>query len=146
MQKLFLFLAGVSGGVVAGMGMGGGTLLIPILTLFLGVEQHLAQGVNLISFIPMAIITLIIHAKNKLVKFKQIWHLALISGLGAGIGAFFSSKIDSKILAKIFGGFLCLLAFFQLFMLIKNIKNKQKAQNKKKWNNYCKVLVFVVIY
>ena len=37
-------LAGVCGGIIGGMGMGGGTLLIPILTLFLGIDQRSAQA------------------------------------------------------------------------------------------------------
>ena len=52
------------GGIIGGMGMGGGTLLIPLLTLAAGVEQHLAQAINLMSFVPMSIVALIIHKKN----------------------------------------------------------------------------------
>ena len=64
MDSIFLILAGIVGGVIAGMGMGGGTLLIPILTIFLSVSQHLSQAINLIGFVPMAIIALIIHSKK----------------------------------------------------------------------------------
>ena len=49
--KIILFIIiGVAGGVIGGMGMGGGTLLIPLLTLFTGADQHLAQAVNLIAY------------------------------------------------------------------------------------------------
>ena len=48
-------LAGAIGGIIGGMGMGGGTLLIPLLTIFLGISQKLAQAYNLISFLIMAI-------------------------------------------------------------------------------------------
>jgi uncharacterized membrane protein YfcA len=44
-------LVGIIGGVLGGMGMGGGTLLIPMLGIFFGLEQHVAQAINLISFI-----------------------------------------------------------------------------------------------
>ena len=70
MAWYFLVLAGLFGGLVGGMGMGGGTLLIPILTMFLGVEQHLAQAINLLVFIPTGLIAVLIHAKNKLLDFK----------------------------------------------------------------------------
>ena len=56
MQIFLLILAGIVGGIIGGMGMGGGTLLIPILTIFLDVEQKNAQAINLVAFIPMAII------------------------------------------------------------------------------------------
>ena len=54
MSFLVFLVCGVCGGVLGGMGMGGGTLLIPLLTIFCGVEQGIAQGVNLLSFLPMS--------------------------------------------------------------------------------------------
>ena len=69
MSFVFYIISGVVGGVIGGMGMGGGTLLVPILTILFSVGQRFAQCINLISFIPMAIVALIIHAKNKLIKF-----------------------------------------------------------------------------
>ena len=54
---LFGFIAGIFGG----LGMGGGTLLIPLLTIFLGLDQKLCQGINLVSFLVKALVSLIIH-------------------------------------------------------------------------------------
>ena len=68
MEYLFYALAGLAGGMLGGMGMGGGTVLIPLLTILLGVPQHAAQAINLISFLPMAGVALIIHFKNGLVE------------------------------------------------------------------------------
>ena len=127
MKIFYLIISGFAGGVIGGMGMGGGTLLIPILTLLLGVEQHLAQGVNLISFIPMSVVALIIHAKNGLVKFNKIWGVSLISCAFSVLGSFISGKISSSILSKILGGFFCILAIFQFITLIRKSKeNPQK--------------------
>lgn len=53
---LWYALSGLAAGVLAGMGMGGGTLLIPLLTLALGVGQQEAQGVNMLAFLPGAIL------------------------------------------------------------------------------------------
>lgn len=50
------------------MGIGGGTILIPIMTIFLGFDQKTAQAVNLIYFIPTAITALTIHIKNKQIE------------------------------------------------------------------------------
>lgn len=44
--------------------MGGGTLLIPLLTLGLDVPQQTAQLLNLLTFIPMSAFALIVHAKT----------------------------------------------------------------------------------
>ena len=68
-------LIGIIGGVLGGMGMGGGTLLIPLLTIFLNLPQKEAQAINLIAFLPMSIIALILHYKNKLLKFKNVGYV-----------------------------------------------------------------------
>ena len=80
LQILFGFLSGVLGG----MGMGGGTLLIPLLTIFLNVEQKVAQATNLLVFVPMAIFSLLLHTKNKLVEYK-IGIFVMIGGVCASI-------------------------------------------------------------
>ena len=61
---LWYILAGAVSGILGGMGMGGGVLLIPILTQLLQVEQKVAQGINLIAFLPMSIAAIVVHAKN----------------------------------------------------------------------------------
>ena len=86
-------LAGIVGGIVAGMGMGGGTLTIPILTLFLKYEQLRAQGVNLVAFLPMAVVALFIHVKNHLVDFKNTWLLAVVGSVFSLGGALIANNI-----------------------------------------------------
>ena len=68
---------GFLSGIISGMGIGGGAILIPALTLFYGIEQKLAQGINLVYFLPTAIIALVIHIKNKSADLK----VAAIIGL-----------------------------------------------------------------
>ena len=121
-------IGGLIGGLVGGMGMGGGTLLIPILTLFAGFQQLEAQGINLISFIPMSIVALVLHFKNKLVRFKETYWLAII---GAGISivsAFIAVHIHSTILKKIFALFLIGIGIWQLVELVKEFKQKKKEE------------------
>ncbi len=122
----FLYLlAGAIGGVFGGMGMGGGTLLIPLLTIFFSVEQKTAQAINLISFIPMALMALRIHLKNKLVDFKGILYI-IVPAVAFGIlGSLIAKKIGSGVLHRCFGAFLILLAAFQLYTFIKDCKNKK---------------------
>ena len=69
MNYVWFGIAGILGGVLGGMGMGGGTVLIPLLGIFYNVSQHTAQAVNLISFVPMAVGALIVHLKNKMIEF-----------------------------------------------------------------------------
>lgn len=63
-------IIGVTSGIVSGMGMGGGTILILCLVLFLGKDQHIAQGANLVFFIPTSIVSIFMNIKQKLIKWK----------------------------------------------------------------------------
>ena len=119
-------LAGVLGGIIAGMGMGGGTLTIPILTIFLHYKQLNAQGINLVAFLPTSIVALGIHIKNKLVQFKQTWLLALIGCIFCVGGAILANHISNSLLKKIFAMFLILLAVWQLIEFIKELRNKKQ--------------------
>lgn len=121
--------AGLLGGIIGGMGMGGGTLTIPILTIFLSFQQLRAQGVNLVAFLPMAIIAIIIHIKNKLVDFKSTWLLAIIGCGFSLIGSLVAVKLKNEILTKLFALFLIGLAIWQLVELIKSKNQKQKEND-----------------
>ena len=131
-MEIFLhILFGFLGGILGGMGMGGGTLLIPLITIFLSVEQKSAQGINLIAFLPMAIVALIIHFKNKMVDFKNIiWFI--VPGILASVGlSFLASSIDNQILKFLFGIFLILIAIYEaveLFFEAQSYFNKRKRQ------------------
>lgn len=113
MDFVFFGLSGLLGGILGGMGMGGGTVLIPLLTIFLGVGQHIAQGVNLLCFIPMAVVSLVVHAKNKLIDFKDILLIILPGIVTCLIGCFVAKNLSGNVLSRCFGGFLVLLSIFQ---------------------------------
>ena len=110
MDSLWFVLTGFSGGVLGGMGMGGGTILIPLLSLCLNVPQHFAQAINLVSFIPMAIIAIVIHARNKLIKTEGFFTIIVCGLLFCVLGSFVAKNIKADILRRIFGGFLVILS------------------------------------
>lgn len=122
-------VAGILGGIIGGMGMGGGTLTIPILTIFLSYAQLSAQGINLIAFLPMSVIALIIHIKNHLVAFKQTWLLALVGCIFSLGGAMLANHISNSVLKKLFAVFLIGLAVWQIVELIKSKKKKLEEEN-----------------
>lgn len=122
---LWYVVAGIAGGVIGGMGMGGGTLLIPILTLLLSVGQLEAQAINLIVFVPMAIVTLIIHIKNKLVDFKKLIYSLPLALVLAVIGALLVKKIDENVLKTTFGVFMLIVGVvFLVKTLLMSIVDK----------------------
>lgn len=93
-------------GVFASLGIGGGMVLIIYLTLFAGFSQLSAQGINLVFFLPIAVISLVLHTKNKLVEWKKIFP-AMISGLVTVIiFSITANVIDTKYLEKGFAIFL----------------------------------------
>ncbi|MDY6367381.1 MAG: sulfite exporter TauE/SafE family protein [Clostridia bacterium] len=114
---LGLIISGIIGGLLGGMGMGGGTLLIPIITILFGVEQHVAQAANLISFIPMSIVAIYIHSKKGLLKIEGVLLIIIFGIIFCVVGCYIASIINGQILKRIFGGFLILLSFYQFYKI-----------------------------
>ena len=133
---IFLYiLSGFLSGIFGGLGMGGGTLLIPILTIFFSMEQKLSQGINLISFLVMSLIALCIHYKNGYLSLKGTFYIIFSGLLFSCLGAWLSGIMPSKILRQSFGAFLCILSIYQVYKCLKGDKNKKKSSFKNKIAN-----------
>ena len=115
-------LTGLLSGIISGMGIGGGTILIPALTMFLDINQHTAQGVNLLFFIPTAIIALFIHKKNGNLDIKTAIPLMFWGLIGAMAGAFIAIRIKAEILRRLFGGFLFIMGGYEIYKGFKKEK------------------------
>lgn len=113
-------IIGFAAGILSGMGVGGGMILIPALSLFEGIEQHIAQSVNLFYFIPTSAAALIIHTKNKNVDYKSA--LKIVGGgiLFAVLGAYLAVKVPGELLQKIFAAFICVFGVREIAAGIKN--------------------------
>ena len=122
-------LIGVISGIVSGTGMGGGTILIFLLTFMMGMEQHMAQATNLIFFIPTSIVAIIVNLKNKNIDLKLAIIISIFGILGA-IGANISLHIDVNILKKCFGIFLAFVAINEIYSIAKQYKKDKKTDNK----------------
>lgn len=113
--------------------MGGGTLLIPLLTMAAGLEQHLAQAVNLMAFIPMSVVALFIHKKNGYVDVKLATPVMFLALLGAIGGSFAASYSGGYALRAAYGAFLTALGIFQLVKtivcIVKRIREKKSAKS-----------------
>ena len=112
---ILLALSGIAAGILGGMGMGGGTILIPLLTIFFNVGQKEAQAINLVAFIPMAMVSLAIHIKNKRVKKEGLLWIIVPAVLTSVGGGFAAQAVNGEVLKRIFGGFLLLLSVVQFF-------------------------------
>ena len=105
-EWLLPFVLGTATGILSAWGVGGGTLLLLCMTLFLGVEQTEAQGINLLYFLPTAVASLYQHRKNGYLD-RGVLRAAIPVGTACALGAaLLSTSIDVALLRKPFGLFL----------------------------------------
>lgn len=113
---------GFGTGILSAWGVGGGTLLLLLMTLFLGVDQTTAQGINLLYFLPTAGVSLFFHRKNGLLD-KIALKAAIPLGIAAAAaGAFAATAIDTVLLRRPFGVFL----LFAAVMTLRGTKRQKK--------------------
>lgn len=118
-------LTGFVSGIVSGTGMGGGTILILCLSIFLGIDQKIAQATNLIFFIPTSIAAIYVNIKEKKIDFKVAKTIILFGIIGAIIGAVIAQRMDTRLLKKSFGIFLAFIAIHEIYVIFKMYKNKK---------------------
>lgn len=106
--------------------MGGGTILILILSFFMEIEQHIAQATNIVFFIPTSIIAIIINFKQKFINVKTGIVLIIAGIIGAIGGATLAQKLDAFSLKKYFGIFLAIVALYEIYTIIKQYILKRK--------------------
>ena len=115
MGWLLPLLAGTATGILSGFGVGGGTLLLIYMTTFAGVPQNLAQGVNLLYFLPAAATALPAHIKNGYIDGKTVWPAARAGLAGTALAAWLATGLDVELLRRCFGGFLLVVGLRELF-------------------------------
>lgn len=108
-------LIGFASGIISGMGIGGGTILIPSLVFILGTRQQIAQSINLLVFIPSGAAAILVHLRNKNIEKSIIVRLITFGCIGAVIGSYLAVHLDSGLLKKIFGIFLLAMGIYEVF-------------------------------
>ena len=116
-------IIGFLSGIMAGMGMGGGLIMIPALLFFLEVSQHVAQGINLIAFLPAALITTIINIHRKNIDKESLKIYLPYGMLGAIAGAVATMFIEPAPLGKISAW---LFLAIGVVLLVKSFVNQSK--------------------
>ena len=129
-------IIGFIAGIITATGMGGGTILILALGVFLGISQHIAQATNLVFFIPTSIVAIIYNIVKKNIDFKLSIPIIIYGIIGAIIGATISMNTNAESLRKYFGFFLLIIAGNEIYSLIKEyIISSKKADNKNDKSN-----------
>ena len=94
------FFAGILTGI---MGIGGGVVLVPMMVLLLGVQQHLAQGISMVDIIPTVLVAIFKLRNSRLFQFRMALLLAAGSMLGSLVSSNLVQQIDGAVLKRIFG-------------------------------------------
>ena len=100
---------------LCGSGIGGGTLLLIYMTAFAGIPQTLAQGINLLYFLPTAATALPAHIKNGYIDRGALLPAILTGLAGTALAAWAATALDVELLHRCFGGFLIVIGLRELF-------------------------------
>ena len=99
-------LCGAFTGMVSSWGIGGGTLLLLVMTLLLGVDQRTAQGINLLFFLPTAFSALLCHIRGGYLDKPTLKAAVPAAVVLALAGAWVATAVDVEVLRKPFGVYL----------------------------------------
>lgn len=109
-------------GFLAGIGVGGGSLLILWLTLVLGMEQPQARVLNLLFFLPSAIVACLFRWKQGSLPLKKILPAIAAGCVAAAICSLLSTRLDTDLLKKLFGGLLLITGIRELLYKPRNLQ------------------------
>ena len=102
-------------GFLAGLGVGGGSLLMLWLTSVVNMDYGVAKTVNLLFFLPTALIATLFHKKQGSIKIRKILPGIICACIAAAVFSYIGKHIDTSLLKKLFGGILILTGLRELF-------------------------------
>jgi hypothetical protein len=120
LKTIGLFVTGLISGIISGMGIGGGTVLIPALDLLFNMPQKVIQGINLIYFIPTAAAALTSHIKNKRIESRPLKLIIPLGIVGALAGSALALRLDNGTLRMVWSCFLLIMGIREVIIGLKN--------------------------
>ena len=120
--ELLTFPVAIVLGFLAGLGVGGGSLLMLWLTNVVQMDYTAAKTINLLFFLPSASIATLYHQKQGAVNFKKLTPVIICGCVAAASFALISIKVDTTLIKKIFGGLLIFTGLHELFYRPRNIR------------------------
>jgi uncharacterized membrane protein YfcA len=120
MKLVAAFFVGALTGVVSSWGVGGGTLLVIYMSAAAKMPQQLAQGINLLYFLPTSAAALVSHLKNKLIAWRAVFP-AILAGVPAAVCmSLLALRLDMNLLRKIFAAFVIAVGVLEFLAKDKN--------------------------
>ena len=127
-SSFFSVIVGLILGILAGLGVGGGSLLILWLTLVLHMDPLAAKNINLLFFIPTALTASLFRWRSQNIPWKTIIPAALAGCLSAVAGAWLSFQLNTSLLRKLFGILMLCTAFRELNYKPKTTRTNDSAK------------------
>ena len=111
----FILAAGAVLGFLSALGIGGGTLLILWLTLVLDISPETARGINLLFFVPCAVVACLFRFRQGSLNLRNILPALVAGAVSAALFSWIGSNIDTELLRKPFGILLLITGLKELF-------------------------------
>src|SRR5258708_3700456 len=117
MAVIWLLLIGVFAGVAGGLfGVGGGLVMVPLLSAFWGLNQHQAQGTSLaVILLPTALPAVLLYWQKGHIGVSIVAWVAAGFLLGGLLGGAFAQDLPDQTLKRVFGCFLLLVSLKIIF-------------------------------
>ena len=111
-RDLILVVGGFAAGFLSGtIGIGGGALFVPTMTVGVGLSQALAQGTSLVAIVPTALVSTVTHFREgNVLRDAALW-MGGGGVVGGVIGALVAVHAPGPILARVWGAFLLFTAY-----------------------------------
>ena len=138
MQQIILLLAvGVIAGILGAiLGIGGGIILTPVLTLAIGLDIKYAIGASIISVIATSSGATIAYLKDDMLNLRVAMFLEIATTVGSIIGALLTGVVPTGFLFILFGAFL----LFSTYNMVQKLRGKAAESQKGTTDQWAKKL------
>lgn len=124
-----LALLGVIIGTLAGLlGIGGGALAVPSLSMLFGASDLIARGTSLLAMFPNSITTSVANLKRNLVHVKAALIIGLVAAVTAPLGTWIAGEVSPRVGAIMFACYLCVLLVRSVFVAVKATRAARVAR------------------
>lgn len=124
-----LALLGVIIGTLAGLlGIGGGALAVPSLSMLFGASDLIARGTSLLAMFPNSITTSAANLKRKLAHVKTALIIAVTAAVTAPLGTWIAGEVSPRVGAIMFACYLCVLLVRSVFVAVKATRAARVAR------------------
>lgn len=124
-----LALLGVIIGTLAGLlGIGGGALAVPSLSMLFGASDLVARGTSLLAMFPNSITTSAANLKRRLAHVKTALIIGVTAAVTAPLGTWIAGEVSPRVGAIMFACYLCVLLVRSVFVAVKATRAARVAR------------------